>query len=59
MLMMRKAIESMSVCFEKPRAVKKGDKMVLEAVYDVSKHPVRKSTGSMPDIMGMFNVYFG
>jgi hypothetical protein len=34
------AIESMSVCFSKPLPVKQGDKLVLEAVYDVSKHAV-------------------
>jgi hypothetical protein len=44
-------ISSVASCFE-PIQVKKGDKVEIEAVYDIEKHPLRLSKGAKMEQMG-------
>jgi hypothetical protein len=54
-----KTITDMTSCVG-PIAVKKGDTMVLNAQYDLTKHPLRESVGGTKaaDVMGMMALAF-
>jgi hypothetical protein len=45
-------ISSMGSCYE-PIPVKKGDKVEIEANYDLDKHPLRLSKGEKMEQMGL------
>lgn len=54
-----KTITSMTTC-NGPFNIKKGDSMVLNAQYDLSKHPLRVAANGAKaaDVMGMLGVSF-
>jgi hypothetical protein len=54
-----KTITSMTTC-NGPFDVKKGDYMVLNAQYDLAKHPLRVSASGVKaaDVMGMMGISF-
>ena len=45
-------ISSMDSCYE-PISVRKGDKIEIEASYDLEKHPLRLSKGAKMEQMGL------
>ena len=47
-----KTISAMGSCYE-PVPVKKGDKVEIEASYDLEKHPLRLSKGAKMEQMGL------
>jgi hypothetical protein len=54
-----KTITSMTTC-SGPFSVKKGDSLVLNAQYDLAKHPLRVAANGVKaaDVMGMMGISF-
>jgi hypothetical protein len=54
-----KTISSMSAC-EEPIQVKKGDKLSMNAQYDLQKHPLRQTVSKKgkTDVMAMWGISF-
>lgn len=51
------SIATMTECND-PIAVKKGDRIKIEATYDTKEHPLRESHGVKQENMGMMTMVF-